>query len=148
MAGSHQLYVYVLQQRPHVRICGFWRRRIRDGPLLTADLAQPSGIAFGVNRIYFTDSESNSVRTADADPKSGKIKTIVGKGLEDFGDLDGTLSKAFLKHPLGVAVAGSKVYVADTLNHKIPDNRSDCKDGKHVMGLWQTWKCSGRVSAI
>ncbi len=142
MAGSHQLYVLYFNNN-HIYACaGSGDEGLHDGPLLTADLAQPSGIAFSANKIYFTDSESNSVRTADTDPKSGKVKTIVGKGLEDFGDMDGSFSKAFLKHPLGLTVSGAKIYVADTLNHKI--RTIDLKT-KTVSTLWGSGKAGDAV---
>ncbi|MBS1952811.1 MAG: redoxin domain-containing protein [Cyanobacteria bacterium SZAS-4] len=142
MAGSHQLYVLYFNNNHIYAFAGSGDEGLRDGPLLTADLAQPSGIAFSANKIYFTDSESNSVRTADVDPKSGKVQTIVGKGLEDFGDMDGTLTKAFLKHPLGLAVAGNKIYVADTLNHKI---RTIDLSTKMVSTLWGSGKVGDAV---
>ncbi|MBI2812085.1 MAG: redoxin domain-containing protein [Candidatus Melainabacteria bacterium] len=142
MAGSHQIYVLYFNNNHLYAFAGSGDEELHDGPLLTADLAQPSGIAFSANKLYFTDSESNSVRSADADPKSGKVKTIVGKGLDDFGDMDGPLSKAFLKHPLGVAVAGNTVYVADTLNHKI---RAIDLTTKMVSTLWGSGKAGNAV---
>lgn len=134
MAGSHQLYVLYFNNNRLYAFAGSGDEGLRDGPLLTADLAQPSGIAFSANKVWFTDSESNSVRAADADPKSGKVKTVVGKGLYDFGDVDGSLSRAFLKHPLGLAVSANKVYVADTLNHKIKVIDTKSKMASTVWG--------------
>ncbi len=142
MAGSHQLYVLNFKNNHLYAFVGSGDEGLHDGPLLNADLAQPSGIAFGANKVYFTDSESNAVRTADIDPKLGRVKTIVGTGLYDFGDMDGSLSKAFLKHPLGVAVAGDKIYVADTLNHKI--RTIDLKT-KMVSTLWGSGKAGNAV---
>ncbi|CAN5485628.1 thioredoxin-like domain-containing protein [soil metagenome] len=142
MAGSHQLYVMNFNNNHLYAFAGSGDEGLHDGPLLTADLAQPSGIAYGANKIYFTDSESNSVRSADTDQKSGKVKTIVGKGLFDFGDMDGTLTKAFLTHPLGVAVAGNNVYVADTLNHKV---RTIDLSTKMVSTLWGSGKAGNAV---
>ena len=45
--------------------------------------------------------------------------------------------KAFLQHPLGVAVAGKKIYVADTLNHKI---KALDLDSKMVSTVWGSGK--------
>jgi DNA-binding beta-propeller fold protein YncE len=137
MAGSHQLYLLDLASNDMSVFAGSGTEELHDGPLLEADLAQPSGIAFGDNKIYFTDSESNSIRTADIDRRIGKVKTLTGKGLEDFGDIDGTFVKAFLQHPLGVAVAGKKIYVADTLNHKI---KALDLDSKMVSTVWGSGK--------
>ena len=45
--------------------------------------------------------------------------TVVGKGLFDFGDVDGEASEVLLQHPLDVTAAGNTVWVADSYNHKI-----------------------------
>jgi len=50
-----------------------------------------------------------------------RVETLVGKGLFDFGDRDGTFADARLQHPLGVAHWGGKVLVADTYNHKLKE---------------------------
>ena len=65
MAGFHQLWRLDLptgEVRPYA---GSGRERIVDGPLDLAQLAQPSGIVTDGNKLYFTDSETSSVRAAD-----------------------------------------------------------------------------------
>ena len=47
------------------------------------------------------------------------MKTIVGQGLFDFGDVDGVGDDVRLQHALGVAYHDGKLYVADTYNSKI-----------------------------
>ncbi|MBI4413964.1 MAG: alkyl hydroperoxide reductase, partial [candidate division NC10 bacterium] len=47
------------------------------------------------------------------------VTTLVGQGLFEFGDTDGTGPAVRLQHPLGLAVLGEACYVADTYNHKI-----------------------------
>ena len=58
----------------------------------------------------------------------GRVTTIVGTGLFDFGDRDGTGSRVRLQHPLGLSYVGGVLYVADTYNDKIkridPQRRS------------------------
>ena len=58
----------------------------------------------------------------------GEVKTIVGDGLFEFGDVDGVGDEVRLQHALGVACADGKLYVADTYNSKIkvidPQKRS------------------------
>ena len=58
------------------------------------------------------------LRMADLDP-SGEVTTIIGEGLFEFGDVDGTLPVARFQHPLGVLHNAGNVLVADTYNHKI-----------------------------
>ena len=47
------------------------------------------------------------------------MKTLVGEGLFEYGDIDGSLSRARLQHALGVLYHEGRVYVADTYNNKI-----------------------------
>ncbi len=43
----------------------------------------------------------------------------MGKGLFDFGDIDGSADQVRLQHPLGVAYWEGRLLVADTYNNKI-----------------------------
>jgi DNA-binding beta-propeller fold protein YncE len=60
------------------------------------------------------------VRAVPYDP-NGKAETLVGLTgtLFDFGDTDGAGRDVRLQHPLDVAWADGKLYVADTYNNKI-----------------------------
>jgi len=89
-----------------------------DGPLKGASLAQPTGMTTDGKKLYFVDSESSSVRSADFNPM-GNVRTIVGKNLFAFGDQDGEGGSVLLQHPLGVVFRQGYVYVADTYNNKI-----------------------------
>ncbi|MEC9287408.1 MAG: alkyl hydroperoxide reductase, partial [Chloroflexota bacterium] len=50
---------------------------------------------------------------------NGRLRTIVGLGLFEFGDVDGADHSIRLQHPIGVAHHEGTIYVADTYNHKI-----------------------------
>jgi len=52
------------------------------------------------------------------DPR-GRVSTIVGVALFEFGDIDGQGEMVRLQHPLGVSHHNGMLYVADTYNHKI-----------------------------
>ena len=43
----------------------------------------------------------------------------MGKGLFDYGDIDGGAATARLQQPLGIASADGLLYIADTYNHRI-----------------------------
>ena len=118
MAGPHQLWRLDLAKKQVGPYAGSGRENIADGPLASAQLAQPSGITTDGQRLYFADSETSSVRTADLEP-GGRVGTIVGQGLFDFGDVDGTGPEVRLQHPLGVEWYDGVLYVADAYNHKI-----------------------------
>jgi DNA-binding beta-propeller fold protein YncE len=81
-------------------------------------LAQPSGITTDGTKLYFADSETSSVRTADLGP-TGRVSTIVGLGLFEFGDMDGADNRVRLQHPIGITQREGTIYIADTYNHKI-----------------------------
>jgi thiol-disulfide isomerase/thioredoxin len=118
MAGSHQLWRLNLKTgrvEPHA---GTGREALIDAPNATAALAQPSGITTDGKRLYFADSEVSSIRAADIDP-NGRVETLVGGDLFDFGDRDGVGRMARLQHPLGVVYHEGMLYVADTYNNKI-----------------------------
>jgi thiol-disulfide isomerase/thioredoxin len=118
MAGPHQLWVVNPKTREAKRYAGSGRENHTNGRLLEAALAQPSGITTDGKSLFFADSEVSSIRSASLDP-NGVVGTIVGKGLFDFGDVDGAGDTVRLQHPLGVAYLRNKLYVADTYNHKI-----------------------------
>jgi len=118
MAGSHQLWRLDLQTNRVKPYAGSGREARIDGPLAEAALAQPSGLTTDGQKLYFADSEVSAVRSADVDPR-GRVETLVGGDLFEFGDRDGTGLKVRLQHPLGVVHHDGVLYVADTYNNKI-----------------------------
>jgi len=118
MAGSHQLWVADLESLYAEPYAGSAREDIIDGPRLQAALAQPSGLSTDGKSIFFTDSETSSIRAVDI-AVNGEVRTLVGEGLFDYGDKDGKADKVRLQHPLGVVYYDGVVYIADTYNSKI-----------------------------
>jgi thiol-disulfide isomerase/thioredoxin len=118
MAGSHQIWKMDLKTQKLEPFAGSGREARIDGPLKTAALAQPSGIATDGKTLYFADSEVSSIRSADLDSQ-GKVETIVGEDLFEFGDVDGVGPQVRLQHPLGIAYREGLLHVADTYNNKI-----------------------------
>ena len=114
MAGTHQLWTY---DGERVRVlAGTTGEGLRDGAAASAYLAQPSGLAAGLDRLWFVDAETSALRWY----RDGQIGTAVGSGLFDFGHLDGPAGEALLQHPLGVAVLpDGSVAVCDTYNGAI-----------------------------
>ena len=118
MAGFHQLWRLDLRSKlvqPHA---GSGKERIVDGPLDMAQLAQPSGIATDGDKLYFTDSETSAVRTADVQA-GGNVATIAGLDLFTFGDVDGTGDEVRLQHPLGIDLHDDVLFITDTYNNKV-----------------------------
>ena len=118
MAGIHQLWSMDLKDGTIGSFAGTGGEAIDDGPLASAMLAQPCGITTDGQKLYFVDSETSSVRSADIDP-SGRVRTIVGLDLFVFGDVDGSDHNVRLQHPIGINHHDGVLYIADTYNHKI-----------------------------
>ncbi|HYE20159.1 MAG TPA: thioredoxin-like domain-containing protein [Tepidisphaeraceae bacterium] len=138
MAGPHQIWRIELGTGAAEPFAGSSRENLKDGPLADAQLAQPSGIVKDPagTTLYFADSEISAIRTADLDPK-GQVKTLIGKGLFDFGDKDGPFADALLQHPLGVLFYEGDLLIADTYNNKV--KRLDLKN-KTISTLIGTGK--------
>jgi thiol-disulfide isomerase/thioredoxin len=119
-AGTHQIGVLDLKSGTVAALAGTGEEGLRDGRAASASMAQPSGLALSADgkTLYVADSESSAVRaiTLSKDPQ---IVTLVGAGLFDFGWVNGDFSRARLQHPLGVAVDGDDLLVADTYNSAI-----------------------------
>jgi thiol-disulfide isomerase/thioredoxin len=118
MAGPHQLWQMNPKTGGIAPYAGTGREARIDGPLAEAALAQPSGITSDGRKLYFADSEVSSIRSADL-AANGRVETIVGEDLFEFGDRDGKGSQVRLQHPLGVVYHQGRLFVADTYNNKI-----------------------------
>jgi DNA-binding beta-propeller fold protein YncE len=121
MAGSHQLWTIDLDGARFDPFAGSGREGVAGGPRLSAELAQPSGLAIDASgRVYFADSESSSIRWADPE-SGGGVGLLAGspRGLFDFGLVDGAGPDARFQHPLGVVHVDGRLFVADTYNSAI-----------------------------
>jgi DNA-binding beta-propeller fold protein YncE len=135
MAGVHQLWKLDLNTNEIGTYAGSGSENILDAALEDASLAQPSGITTDGNKLYFADSEVSGVRSAELS-RGGKVETIIGKGLFDFGDIDGIGSKVRFQHPLGIVYnsVDRLLYVADTYNNKIKVVNPQTKEAKTYSG--------------
>ena len=117
MAGAHQIWL-LFPSRNHIGpFVGSGVEEHIDGAPQEAALAQPSGLALAGDYLFFVDSETSSVRAYRMDERT--LGTLVGKGLFDFGDVDGQGPTVRLQHPLGITLGESELYIADTYNNKI-----------------------------
>ncbi len=127
MAGPHQVWSHVIGSPTIAVFAGTGREDVINGPLLASAFAQPSEIVADADGkfLYLVDSEGSAVRKIATDP-AGLVTTVAGtselpqgQSLFAFGDIDATGSEARFQHPLGIAVAGTTLFVADSYNHKI-----------------------------
>jgi thiol-disulfide isomerase/thioredoxin len=133
MAGFHQIWKFDLKKEDLKTFAGAGPENIRDGPLNRALFAQPSGLTTDGKVIYVADSEVSAIRAVPLDGDS-PVTTLVGEGLFDFGDVDGTGEKVRLQHALGVGFKDGKVYIADTYNSKIKVLDPQTKECKTFLG--------------
>ncbi len=122
MAGPHQIWAMYPDEAHSVGpVVGDGREAALNGTLAASRLAQPSGLFYRDDVLYFADSESSTIRAANF--ALGRVETVAGTvddNLFDFGDRDGRPGQSRLQHPLGVAGGETgPVYVADTYNSRI-----------------------------
>jgi hypothetical protein len=117
MAGEHRLWSFD-PRTSMVRVeAGTTQEGLVDGPAASAWFAQPSALAVDENAevptLWIIDSETSALRRLS----NGVVTTHIGRGLFDFGHVDGPATDALLQHPLGVAVLpDGSVAIADAYN--------------------------------
>ncbi len=137
MAGTHQIWLIDLKTNRVTRFAGSGREAAIDEGNESAAFAQPSGLATDGKSLWVADAEDSSIRKVDLSGKD-RVQTYAGSGdLFGFGRKDGLRTDARFQHPLGVALSGDHLFVADTFNHLIRD--VNLKDGKVT-----TWLGTGK----
>lgn len=114
MAGDHQIWRYDPASQTIGPWAGTGREGLVDGARDDAQFAQPSGLSVDGDTLYDVDPESSSVRMIGL--PDGKVSTLVGHGLFDFGMRNGASGEAQLQHPEGIAWNAGNLYIADTFN--------------------------------
>jgi thiol-disulfide isomerase/thioredoxin len=85
----------------------------RDGVGDTARLQHCLGIAYADGVLYLADTYNHKIKRID--PASGAVLTLLGDGIAgDEGDV-----RPRFHEPGGLSVAGDRLYIADTNNHRI-----------------------------
>ena len=117
IAGDHQIWRYDPADQTIGPWAGTGEEGLADGARGDAQFAQPSGMSVHGDILYDTDPESSSVR-AIALP-DGKVSTLIGHGLFDFGMRNGNANHAQLQHAEGIAWNAGSLYIADTFNNAL-----------------------------
>ena len=117
MAGIHQLWGYSPEKKTLSVVAGTTNEGLVDGEYLQAWFAQTSGVAVDAEgALWIADSETSALRRL----RNGVVHCEVGRGLFDFGHVDGPAVDALMQHPLGVAVLpDGSIAIADTYNGAI-----------------------------
>ena len=141
-AGTHQIWTINLTAGTAEPSAGSAAEGTANGPLLQAELAQPSGLALGSDgTLYFADSESSSIRSAAVAEATGETRLVAGgdENLFAFGDLDGIGPGARFQHPLGIADYAGTLLIADTYNSKIKSVDPATGEAMTLFGSVQGW---------
>ncbi|MGH8124501.1 MAG: thioredoxin-like domain-containing protein [Rhodanobacteraceae bacterium] len=117
MAGDHQIWRYDPASRTIGPWAGSGREGLEDGTLGEAEFAQPSGLSNHGRTLYDADPESSSIRSIAL--PDGRVSTLVGRGLFNFGMHNGFASHALLQHAEGIAWHAGSIYIADTFNNAL-----------------------------
>jgi DNA-binding beta-propeller fold protein YncE len=88
------------------------------GPANKATLNEPAALVVDdAGRLYIADQSNHRVRVVDL--KTGAIRTVAGTGTATY-DGDGKLAvDTALAGPSGLALAGNRLYIADTFNGRV-----------------------------
>ena len=92
-----------------------------DGPALTAEFADPRGLALDapLNLLFIADRDNNVIRELNL--ATGKVSTVAGTGTYGDGGTNIPATSAELASPTAVAVgsSGLDLYIADTFNNVV-----------------------------
>ncbi|HOX71394.1 MAG: thioredoxin-like domain-containing protein [Dokdonella sp.] len=117
-ASQNQIWELDLGRGRVGMLAGTGKFELQDGLSLEASFAQPSGIAPSGLQLLVVDSASSAVRLVRLN--DGRVTTLVGTGLYEFGDAPGTRETARLQNPLDIAMdPRGIIFVADSYNGKI-----------------------------
>ena len=118
-SGNNRLGMLNLSNRHYVNLVGGGGFGLLDGVGDRARLAHPLGLAGTQNFLYMVEGAASALRTV-AVPE-GRVNTLIGHGLYQFGNADGTRQIAAMQHPTGVVVdeARGMAWIADAYNRKV-----------------------------
>ncbi len=144
MAGFHQLWSMNLEAGTVEPFAGTGAEALKDGLRVEALLAQPYGLAVQNGNVFFADSETSAVRLAKIGD-GGRVVTLIGTGLFDFGDAEGIGKQAVLQHVQGVAMGTDVLFIADTYNHRIKRMSLATLQVLNVAGSGRKGSADGRA---
>src|SRR5438552_10776498 len=147
MVGPRQVWQLELDKQQVSTFAGSGREARLDGALDDSAFAQPSALAADGQTLYVSDAEANIIRAIDLRP-NGRVRTLVGGNLFDFGDEDGTGDAVRLQHPLGLARWNGSLLIADTYNHRIKLLDPGARSVKHFVGSGKPGQADGAKSSF
>jgi thiol-disulfide isomerase/thioredoxin len=116
MAGEHRMWLFSPVACTIEVLAGTTNEGLVDGPFSDAWFAQTSAVEVRGSDVFIIDAETSALRVL----RDGHVHTLVGKGLFDFGHVDGPAHDALLQHPLGMTILpDGRILIADSYNGAI-----------------------------
>ena len=88
-----------------------------EGAGAAARFYRPAGLAVSGTTLYVSEYSGHRIRAIDLSSSTDTVHTIAGSGTAGYKD--GTGAAAQFDTPIGLAVSGTTLYVADYKNHRI-----------------------------
>lgn len=114
--GDNRIWKYELSSASLSLLAGSGAMEVVDGTGAEASFAEPVSITCVQQVVYVCDSAGSSIRSINA--RSGKVTTLLGRGLWEFGQVDGQRTDALLQHPRAIALDPDSptLWIADSGN--------------------------------
>ncbi len=133
-AGTHELAVLYLDRMGLEPFAGTSHEGLLDGYRRDAWFAQPNGLSLHRGRVlYVADSETSAVRAISLTGLP-EVNTLVGTGLFDFGDVDGSGNDVLLQHVQAVCFVDGLLYLADTYNNRVKRLDPETREVRTIAG--------------
>ena len=88
-----------------------------DATGTSAQFNRPADLALSGTTLYVADTDNHRIRAIDLASANKTVSTIAGSGTP--GHADGAAGTARFNNPVGLAVSGTTLYVAENGNHRI-----------------------------
>lgn len=152
LAGNNQIWMYDRMRNSLQHVAGSGELALADGEADQAAFAQPAGISLAHSMLYVVDSGASALRSVQT--VGGKVQTLLGQGLFEFGNATGTRADTRMQYPLAVAKDPdtAHLWILDSYNNavtklKLGGNevtrfeitaKLDCPSAVHIFGgsLW------------
>lgn len=115
--GQHQILRVDLRRQRVETMAGDGRSDVRDGIGGQSSLSQPMALASMPGQLLVAGAGGNAIRRLRFTDLA--LTTLVGSSSWEPGNHDGAGRKVRLAYPCGLAVAGNRVFVADTCNDRL-----------------------------
>ncbi|MBS0576824.1 MAG: redoxin domain-containing protein [Proteobacteria bacterium] len=119
LAGNNQIWMYDRSRNTLSFVAGSGELALTDGDGEAAAFAQPAGLALAQLMLYVVDSGASALRSLQTG--TGRVQTLLGQGLFEFGNAAGTRLDTRMQYPLAVAKDPdtANLWVVDSYNNQI-----------------------------